>query len=172
MRQAPETWRRPRGGRISAPGKFPGNSREISRKFPANSWKSDYAVILFVWAFPGNFPETFFGFPEKKTVCHRNILGCVTGIFEKPPGGRYKSFREYWPRGTLPRPDFRYTDFCPTSIQRRCQGDRCPPKKISFQDESEKKWVFEYLPKPSIVQGTPKRVIFCGDSKCQQACYD
>ena len=95
VRQAPETWRRPRGGRISAPGKFPGNSREISRKFLANSRKSDYAVILFVRAFPGNFPETFFGFPEKKKLCHRNILGCVTGKFEKPPGGRYKPFREY-----------------------------------------------------------------------------
>ena len=86
---------------------------EISRK-------SDYAVILFVRAFPGNFPETFFGFPEKKTVCHRNILGCVTGKIEKPSGGRYKLFREYWLWGTLPRPDSRYTDFCPISI---------PPKR-------------------------------------------
>ena len=95
---------RPGGGPVEEEflllGNFPRNSREISRKFPGNSWKSDYAVILFVRAFPGNFPETFFDFPEKKTVCHRNILDCVTGIFEKPPGGRYKSFREYWPQGT------------------------------------------------------------------------
>ena len=114
-----ETWRRLSGGRISAPGKFPGNSREISRKFPANSRKSDYAVILFVRAFPGNFPETFFGFPEKKMLSHRKSFGmCHRKIFLAAA----IHFLSNGPRGRSRDPILGTQTFWTASIRRRGQG--------------------------------------------------
>ena len=55
------------------------------------SRETSYAVILFVRALPGNFPETFSGFPEKKNLFHRNLCTFFTGIRELVPISHFVS---------------------------------------------------------------------------------
>ena len=88
----PRPRKRPTGEGSKAFGEsFPGNSREISRKLIGISRETNYAVILHVWTLPGNFPETFFSFPEKKNVFHRNLFPCFTGIFFRVPTSHFVS---------------------------------------------------------------------------------
>ena len=110
QRQGPPTWEDAPLGVWDSVRIFPETKTsfpETHGNFPENRLCSNSFRPGLSRKFPGNF----FRFPGKKKVFHQKNLSCFTGKFEKPPGGRYKPFREYWPRGTLPRPDFRYTDF-------------------------------------------------------------
>ena len=84
------------------------------------SQKTGYAKILFVRAFPGSFPETFFGFLEKNAVYHRKSFGmCHRNLFlavaihyflTDGPGGRSRD------------PILGTQTFWTASIRRRGQG--------------------------------------------------
>ena len=86
---------------------FPGNQNE----FPGNSGNSPEKKLCSNSFRPGlsrKFPGNFFRFPGKKCrVSPEKFWNVSPGSFP----GRCNTFPYRWPPGTLPRPDFRYTDF-------------------------------------------------------------
>ena len=77
---------------------------ETRGNFPENRLCSNSFRLGLSWKFPGNF----FRFPGKKCRVSPEKFWNVS--LESFPG-RCNTFPYQWPRGTLPRPDFRYTDF-------------------------------------------------------------